>query len=293
MRLVIARSLALASSMAFLLLAFSGLAGGSASAASDLSGSWNASYSLACNALVTQSGGDVSARLDCGSNIVVDLSGTFDTMTRRLALSGEFATNPVDVQATLSGDGRSLEGSWSAPPLVTEGAFQGLREGDPMDSSSLTGNWNLSILNIFSSSCRADVEQDGASVSAYIACVDGPSGTLVGTADPDTGNVSLSGPFGTFGALEMRISVSEDGGSFNGVWVITGVGPGGTTEGTRLEAPTPTRSRPRATPTAAISLPETGGGPAGGTPHTWVYAAIAGGFALSAASFAALRRARS
>ena len=45
-----------------------------AAAATDLSGSWNASYSLSCAATITQSGSDLSAALDCGKDLQLTLA---------------------------------------------------------------------------------------------------------------------------------------------------------------------------------------------------------------------------
>lgn len=266
-----------------------------AAAATDVTGAWSANYSLACSANLTQSGATLSATVDCGSDIVVTLQGTFDAMSGSISLTGDFTGFPVTVNATAAPDGATMRGTWSAPPLVDEGPFAGAREGAPMNPSDISGSWNFNVSNIFSGSCTADIAQRGLSVSADVNCEGGPNGTFTGSFDRDTGNISLSGPFGQFDQLDMSISVSEDGSSFNGIWVIAGVGPGGTMEGERLPSTpasrTPTRS-PQGTPTASIALPSTGGGATGGGPAGWVYGAIAAALALSAASYLALRRVR-
>ncbi len=269
-----------------------------AAAATDATGAWSASYSLACSASLTQSGATLSATVDCAGS-VVNLQGTFDAMSRSISLTGDLTGFPVTVNATAAPDGATMSGTWSAPPLVSEGPFAGAREGAPMNPSDISGNWNFNVSNIFSGSCTVDIAQRGLSVSADVNCERGPSGTFTGSLDRATGNISLTGPFGQFGnELSMTVSLSDDGSSFNGIWVIVRGGPGGTIVGERLSGPaptagrTPTSARPQATPTTSIALPFTGGGTAGGGLAGWVYGAIAGALALSAASYVALRRVR-
>jgi hypothetical protein len=265
-----------------------------AAAEVDATGEWTAAYSLACGASIMQTGANVTGTIDCGSDIFVGVSGTFDSVYGTLTLTGDFVGFPVTINGQIAGDGRSLNGTWSAPPIVTEGPFSALRENEP-SMTDVTGIWNINVLNIFSGSCTASMEQAGESLSASVDCEGGPTGTFEGTIDPDTGAASLGGPFGQFTALEMNVNIAEDGESFTGIWRIDPTGPAGIMSGERLssgpeEEESPTRPRSRATATPA-GLPETGAGRPG-SGSDWAYGAIAGALALSAASYAALRRLR-
>jgi hypothetical protein len=262
-----------------------------ASADVDATGEWSAAYSLSCSATFTQSGMSVTGSVDCGADIAVDVTGTFEM--NHLTLNGDFVGIPVMIEGDLASDGRTLQGTWSAPPLVTEGPFEATRQGSP-STMNVTGMWDVDVLNIFSGTCTVSIDQSGDDLSADVDCAGGPSGTFEGTIDRETGAATLGGPFSEFTSLEMMITVADDGDSFEGTWFIAPVGPGGVVRGERIgggpdeESPTRPRSRATATPAA---LPETGaGGPAGGS--DWAYAAIAGALALSAGSYVVLRRLR-
>lgn len=289
------RASAIGALVAIVLIGGTFLGGKPAAARVDLTGTWTAEYSLACSATFTQDGMAVHAVLDCGSDIVIGLDGTFDEMSRSLMLTGDFTGFPVNVSASVSDDGALMSGTWTAPPLVDGGPFHGAREGAPLDASEVTGTWNFNVQNIFSGSCTADIEQDGVELTADVECDSGPSGQFTGTIDPKTNHSSLEGPFGNFNVLHMDMSLSKDEESFNGIWVIIPGGPAGTLSGDRVSGPagdrTPTRSRVSTTPLPTV-LPVTGSGsPAGGSP-AWPYAAVVAALALSAASYVALRRSR-
>ena len=266
-----------------------------AAAVSDVSGSWTANYSLACSGSLSQTGSDVAGSLECGSGIVLDLSGSFDAGTGAVALSGEFAGVPVTIAATISADGRSMDGSWSAPPLVEGGAFSAVREGEP-STEDVAGFWLISARNIFSSHCSIELEQDGSQLTAALECENGQAGTLDGSYEVATGAISMSGPFGDFGLLEIRVNVSDDGDSYTGIWRLAPDGPAGVMDGERVPAPepTPTGETPEEAPTATppTELPATGSGASASGQASWLWGAIAAALALSAACFARLYRVR-
>jgi hypothetical protein len=238
--------------------------------------------------------------VDCGADISVTLEGMFDSATGSFSLSGTFVTVPVTVEGTVSSDGASLRGTWSAPPIVPEGPFSATREGGTPSATDLTGTWDITVENIFSGSCQAEIEQSGSELAAQLDCEGGPSGVFEGTFDPDTRAFSLSGPFGSFTELDMDGTVSEDGDSLTGTWFIAPIGPGGTIVATRETGPSPTPSEetpareeeePAATP--PVSLPPTGsGGSEAGSAEAWLFAGLAGALALSAASYVAFQRVR-
>lgn len=266
-----------------------------AAAATDLSGDWSLSYALSCNATITQMGNDLSAAVDCGADIQLTLTGAFTPASGDFSLSGDFVGIPVNVVGSVSSDGSALHGTWSAPPLVSEGPFSAARSGGG-SATDLTGTWGLVVENIFSGSCSVALQQDGAQLTAEAQCKGGPAGTFTGSFDEAAGTFAISGPFGRFLSLVLNGTVSDDGNSLDGTWFIDPVGPGGVITGERIgggpPAETPTRVPPRATPTTSITLPRTGGGASSGGAAGWIYGAIAAALALSAASYAALRRSR-
>lgn len=204
----------------------------------DVSGAWSTRFALACSGSFTQSGSDLSGTIDCASGIRVNLTGTFHSATGTTTLTGDFGGVPVTVNGRVSSDGISLAGTWSAPPVVTDGPFVARRENEG-STTDLTGFWIISVQHIFSDSCVVDVDQNALEIlSGTVVCAGGPSGTLAGTLS--AGQMSLSGPFGSYPSLHMQVRI--DGESFFGLWVIDPSGPSGTMEGERLGGGTPTQT---------------------------------------------------
>jgi hypothetical protein len=272
----------------------------SAGGASDISGAWNVHYALSCNASITQDGSALSGTVDCGADIAVQVEGTIDTVYRTFSLTGTFVTLPVIINGTVSADGSSLEGTWSALPIVDEGPFSGARLSGSASPMDISGSWGITVENIFAGACTVEIDQAASQVTASIDCDNGPSGSFEGTYDSDTREFALSGPFGQFTGLEMDGTISDDGGSLSGTWFVTPGGPGGVLTGERVGGPppddgdeTPTRPRPtRATPTTSITLPPTGNGAGPAGTAAWAYGTIVAALALSVVSLLALRRTR-
>jgi hypothetical protein len=209
------------------------LAGHPAAAATDLTGAWDANYSLACSASFTQTGSAVAGSVECGASLTVDVSGTFDAATGSLALSGTFSGAPVTIGATLSGDGHAMSGTWSAPPLVANGPFSAVRDGAPT-TANVQGLWLINVRNLFAGHCRIQIDQAGSQLATTLNCDGGLNGTLNGTYNSSTGAVSLNGTLGSLGAFEMLVTVSDDGNSFNGIWRLSsGNGAAGIMDGER------------------------------------------------------------
>jgi hypothetical protein len=265
--------------------AFTLVATRTASAGADISGSWEVAYSLACTASLTQSGSDVSGSVDCGAGLSIMVDGTFDTTERALSLAGDYAGVDVTIEGDVSDDGASIEGTWAAPPLVPEGPYTGVR--DSPNEDDVAGLWLINVENVFASECAAEIEQDGSDVSAELDCADGLSGTFEGSFTEES-QLTLTGPFGAFGSLEMRIDLDDDGESFNGVWHLLPDGPSGVVDGERAGEEPDDTPRP-ATPTPLPGLAPTGGGPPSDAPE-WPIAAVAGVLALGAACLAFARR---
>lgn len=270
---------------------FFALAQPASAGAPDVGGLWSAQYSLACSGSFDQTGSDVSGSLVCGEGIMLEVTGSFSGGA--VSLAGDVSGVPLTVAGELSEDGDRIEGFWSAPPLVDGGEFFALREDEP-STEDIAGFWLINAQDIFSSECTAAIEQDGMQLAAELECEDGPSGQIEGEFDVETGNVSMTGPFGSVGVLEVRVNVAEDGESFTGVWRLLPDGPAGVMEGERLPQPaaTPTEEDMAPTATPAMLLPETGtDGPRSST--SWVVPAIALLLAAGAAFGLAAYRVRS
>ena len=218
-------------------IAFAGLsltlAGPSANATEHLTGTWSAKYSLSCSASLSQEAGNVTGTVECGSGIMLDVEGAFDPGARTFSFSGEFDGVMVQIEGVMSSDGQSMTGTLSAPPLLRDGEFSGLREGKP-DPTNIASLWFLNVQDVFAGNCVVDLGQTGEQVAGELACEDGPSGAFEGALDADTGELTLTGPFGEFGSLEMRLSIGDDGTTFDGVWRLLPDGPGGIMDGMRV-----------------------------------------------------------
>ena len=218
-------------------IAFAGLsltlAGPSANATEHLTGTWSAKYSLSCSASLSQEAGNVTGTVECGSGIMLDVEGAFDPGARTFSLSGAFGGVMVQIEGVMSSDGQSFTGTLSAPPLLRDGEFSGLREGKP-DPTNIASLWFLNVQDVFAGNCLVDLGQTGEQVAGELSCEDGPNGSFEGTFDSDTGELTLSGPFGELGSLEMRISSADDGTTFDGIWRLLPDGPGGIMDGERV-----------------------------------------------------------
>ena len=244
--------------------------GARAQAGGDLTGSWSAAYHMTCQASFVQTGTSVSGDVDCGGELVIELAGT--VQGGAFTLTGAFGLVPLDVSGTIAGTGQSLSGTFAFVPIVPEGSFTGERTGG--SGADLTGDWAITVADVFAGDCFVDLEQSGSDLEAGAECGDQPLGTLTGTYDRDTGAIVLSGPFGV-GGIEIAATVAGDGQSFTGTWAITPAAAGaptGVIEGVRLSGPPgdgddgDDGEGPAATTTPAPAvLPETGSGGGSGS----------------------------
>ena len=273
------------------------LASASANAASHLSGTWTIGYSLSCDVSLTQEGVDVSGTVTCGSEAVTSVEGEFDAATGSFSLSGSLEDLPILIEGTLSSDGQTMAGTLSAPPLAQDGEFSGVRSSRP-DPDNIAGSWLINVRDVVAGPCTVDLEQTQALVAGSLECEDGPTGRFEGVFESDTQQFSLLGPFGDLGAIEMRVSLSDDGNAFNGIWQLVPSGLGGIMEGERISAPEPTQQEPgtegsAATPepgsTPSITLPTVGLSREGRGVAKWVPGLIAVALALSSASYLLVR----
>jgi len=280
--------------------AWASTGGGRAQAGGDLSGTWEATYWLTCDATFVQTDTTVTGGVDCGGDLTVELAGAVEGGA--FTLTGAFGLVPLDVTGTLDAGGDGLTGTFSFPPVVQQGSFTGERVGA---GEGLTGDWIITVADIFAGGCSVDIAQTGSDLEADAECADQPLGTLTGTYDQATGEIVLSGPFGTFTGIEVAATLAEDGRSFSGTWAVTpdeAGGPTGVIEGSRLSGP-PDGGDPgdgiddvddETAPTVAPAvLPESGGGAGGSGSHAFALAGAAAALAASTVLLAAARRLRS
>ncbi len=300
------RSLTMLSALSLALVAlaaaWTATSGARVHAGTDLSGTWSVTYSLTCDASFTQTGVSVTADVDCGGDVAGALSGTIEGGD--FTLTGFFGALPLEVTGSLTASGESMIGTLSAAPIVLEGSFSGDRlSGSGMD---LTGDWTITVADVFAGDCVVIIQQSGSDLEAEAECNDRPFGALGGTFEPGTGEIFLSGPFGTFAGIEIDGTVSADGQSFSGTWRITPLGGTGVIEGSREGKP-PENGVPDDTtgpeddaddeeeePTAMpIVLPETGSGSASsGSLDFMLAAAVAAALAAAGAAYAVGHRMR-
>lgn len=194
----------------------------------DLSGTWDAHYSLTCDAVFDQDANVLSAAVNCGALAAGTLAGSVNTATGVFSLSGQLGAMSVSIDGLIVDDG-SLGGTYSAPPLAEEGTFDAVRV-DPGSGTELNGEWVLMFMDIFSDGCSLEVEQLSVDLTARLDCelVTPASGVaLEGTLDGSA--VTLTGPFAILGTntLLLEGTVSEDGTSIEGTWEITPLSMGG------------------------------------------------------------------
>ena len=194
----------------------------------DISGVWDASYSLTCNAVFDQEATELSATVNCGAGAVGTLVGSVDAAAAVFSLSGQLGALAVSLEGFIVDDD-SLGGTYSAPVMRLNETFEAVRV-DPGSGTELDGEWIITLGGIFAGGCTIEIEQDGVDLTTMLDCasispLSGPlSGvTLVGTLDGN--EVMLMGPVVNFvgDMVLMDATVSEDGDSVEGIWQISPV----------------------------------------------------------------------
>ena len=178
--------------------------------------------------------------------------------------------------------------------------------------TDLTGEWIVTLTDIFSSNCLLLIEHSGVGLSATQTCDDETgtigSGTFEGTFDATTVEVLLAGPFTLITTLSLVGTVSKDGTSIAGDWTVEPGGLTGSFTATRMGEPTPigptttaevatATAGPDATPVAEPTtmppeLPQTGSGttPSSGNRAAWALAVLGAASILGGLTSYAARR---
>ncbi|MCH8160877.1 MAG: hypothetical protein IIB88_03170, partial [Chloroflexi bacterium] len=105
----------------------------------DLSGTWDAHYSLSCAAVFDQEAAVLSAAVNCGALAAGTLNGSVDTAAGVFSLSGQLGAMTVGLEGLIVDDD-SLGGTYSALPLTEAGIFEAARV-DPGSGTELDGEW--------------------------------------------------------------------------------------------------------------------------------------------------------
>ena len=235
-----------------------------ASAGLDVSGTWDAHYSITCNAAFDQAATELSATVNCGAGAAGTLEGSVDATAGMFSLSGLLGLIMVNLEGFIVDDD-SLGGTFSALPLAEAGTFEGARV-DPGSWTELSGEWVITLIDVFSSGCTAEIEQVGVDLTTSLECESLSPVTLEGTLDGNA--VTLTGELTEFVDILMEATVSAEGESMEGIFrasagspiEITGSFAASLRGGRALTVePTPTAG-PTATPVELPDLPATGVG---------------------------------
>ena len=188
--------------------------GSPASAGLDVSGTWDAQYSITCNAAFDQAATELSATVNCGAGAAGTLEGSVDTTAGVFSLSGLVGLIMVNLEGFIVDDG-SLSGTFSALPLAEAGTFEGVRLG-PGSGTELSGEWVITLIDVFSGGCTAEIEQTGIDLTTRLECESLSPVTLEGTLAGNT--VTLTGELTQFVDILMEATVSAEGESMEGIF---------------------------------------------------------------------------
>ena len=202
----------------------------------DLSGTWDAHYSLSCSAAFSQEATVLSAAVDCGAGAVGTLEGSFDEAAGTFSLlPGALGVFTLSFEGIIV-DGDSLSGTFStasallAVPLAEDGTFEAVRANP--GGTELTGEWVMTLEDVFSGGCTIEIEQADFDLTAGLDC-DSFGITLEGALDGRA--VTLEGSLTAFvgAVLFVGVTVSDDGDSVEGTWRISPPGITGSFTATR------------------------------------------------------------
>ena len=201
----------------------------------DLSGTWDAHYSLSCAAAFSQEATELSAAVDCGAGAAGTLEGSFDEAAGTFSLSGQIGLFTASFEGIIV-DGDSLSGTFStastlsAVPLAEGGTFEAVRVNP--GGTELTGEWDMTLEDVFSGGCTIEIEQADFDLTAGLDC-DSFGITLEGALDGRA--VTLEGSLTAFvgAVLFVGVTVSDDGDSVEGTWRISPPGITGSFTATR------------------------------------------------------------
>jgi len=150
-----------------------------AAALTDISGTWNLTLlhpdvmgSIPCSASISQPGSALSASMTCTGLGSGNLSGSINTTTGAFTLSGPLGGYQMNMSGTAAGDGNSMSGTFTLPPIPSNGTFSGFRKSVP---APLGGVAELPQID------SAPVAEPGAS-GEDMGVVAGPAAVALGGA---------------------------------------------------------------------------------------------------------------
>ncbi len=231
-----------------------------ASAGFDVSGTWDAHYSITCEATFDRTATELSATVNCGAGATGTLEGPVDAVAGVFSLSGLLGLIMVNLEGSIADDG-SLGGTFSALPLAEAGTFEGVRV-DTGSGTELSGEWVITLIDVFSSGCTAEIEQSGVDLTTSLECESLSPVTLEGRLDGNA--VTLTGDLTEFVDILMEATVSAEGESMEGVFRVSPGSPieirgsfAASLRGGRAPTVEPT---PTVVPVELPDLPATGAG---------------------------------
>lgn len=195
------------------------------SAQLNVSGTWDATYALTCDAVFDQQETELSATVSCGGSVAGTLVGSADKAAGVFSVSGQIGIMTLSIDGLIVDDD-SLGGTYSTSnpiqsfPFADTGPFEAVR-AEPGSGAGLNGDWVLAIVEILSGGCILDVEQVAVDVTGSLDCesfgidlegtLDGNSLTLMGSIPPIIVAADLI----------VEVTISEDGASADGSWGLT------------------------------------------------------------------------
>ena len=200
----------------FVTIAVLSWTGSGAAAGLDVSGNWDVYYSLTCDVTFDEEAAVLSAAVNCGAGAVGTLEGSADADNGGFSLFGGLGLIAVSLEGSIVDDD-SLGGTFSAFPLAEAGTFEGVRV-DRGSGTGLSGDWIITLTDVFSGGCTIDIEQVGVDLTAKLICESLSEVALEGTLDGSA--VTLTGSFPDISDVLLEVMFSEDGVSAEGIWRV-------------------------------------------------------------------------
>lgn len=122
-------------------------------AQTNISGSWNltlqhpdAGGPIACAMRISQNGTLLSSTMTCTGLGSGSQSGSINKMTQAFTLSGPIADFTMNMSGTAAGDGNSMSGTFTLPPIPSNGTFSGFRKSGPVGGIAELAGVNVAPL---------------------------------------------------------------------------------------------------------------------------------------------------
>jgi len=146
-----------------------------AAALTDISGTWNITLlhpdvvgSIACSAVIAQPGSTLSASMTCTGLGSGTLTGSINTSSGAFTLSGPLGGYTMNMSGTATPDGNSMNGTFTLPPIPSNGTFSGFHKSGPVGGvARLPGVDRAPLLGGGSSGQPVSLIASGAALVAF------------------------------------------------------------------------------------------------------------------------------